>query len=97
MLTSFVQCSSCSGNSGCYPYHPRHCLRVRARRCVYIVAIPVRATFVGYQVRFPVYAAYSTTYIALSFMDINWQYNDPPNPADAAIGPQGYDNHLYYS
>lgn len=31
------------------------------------------------------------------FMDVNWQYNDPPNPADAAIGPQGYDNHLYYS
>ncbi|CDO68818.1 Glycoside Hydrolase Family 5 protein [Trametes cinnabarina] len=32
-----------------------------------------------------------------NFMDINWQYNDPPNPADAAIGPQGYDNHLYYN
>ncbi|KAI0734016.1 family 5 hypothetical beta glucosidase from glycoside dehydrogenase [Fomitopsis betulina] len=32
-----------------------------------------------------------------TFMDVNWQYNDPPNPADAAIGPQGYDNHLYYS
>lgn len=32
-----------------------------------------------------------------SFMDINWQYDNPPNPADAAIGPQGYDNHLYYS
>ncbi|KAJ7035549.1 glycoside hydrolase family 5 protein, partial [Mycena alexandri] len=31
-----------------------------------------------------------------NFMDINWQYNSPPNPADAAIGPQGYDNHLYY-
>lgn len=30
-------------------------------------------------------------------MDINWQNNNPPNPADAAIGPQGYDNHLYYS
>lgn len=29
-------------------------------------------------------------------MDINWQYNSPSNPADAAIGPQGYDNHLYY-
>ena len=40
---------------------------------------------------------YSITYMALSFMDINWQYNDPSNPADAAIGPQGYDNHLYYS
>lgn len=32
-----------------------------------------------------------------SFMDINWQYNNPANPADAAIGPQIYDNHLYYS
>ncbi|KAJ7173673.1 glycoside hydrolase family 5 protein [Mycena filopes] len=31
-----------------------------------------------------------------NFMDVNWQFNDPPNPADAAIGPQGYDNHLYY-
>ena len=30
-------------------------------------------------------------------MDINWQYNNPANPADAKIGPQGYDNHLYYS
>ena len=35
--------------------------------------------------------------LASSFMDVNWQYNDPPNPAYAAIGPQGYDNHLYYS
>ena len=34
---------------------------------------------------------------ACSFMDINWQHNNPANPADAAIGPQGYDNHLYYS
>lgn len=32
-----------------------------------------------------------------SFMDINWQYNNPSNPADAAMGPQAYDNHLYYS
>ncbi|KAJ7497945.1 glycoside hydrolase family 5 protein [Mycena galericulata] len=31
-----------------------------------------------------------------NFMDVNWQFNDPPNPAAAAIGPQGYDNHLYY-
>jgi len=30
-------------------------------------------------------------------MDVSWQYNNPANPADAAIGPQGYDNHLYYS
>lgn len=34
--------------------------------------------------------------MAPSFMDVNWQYNNPANPADAAIGPQGYDNHLYY-
>ena len=33
----------------------------------------------------------------VSFMDVNWQYNDPPNPAKAAIGPAGYDNHLYYA
>jgi len=32
-----------------------------------------------------------------NFMDINWQYNNPANPADAAMGPQIYDNHLYYS
>ena len=32
-----------------------------------------------------------------SFMDVSWQYNNPSNPADAANGPQGYDNHLYYS
>jgi hypothetical protein len=31
-----------------------------------------------------------------SFMDILWQYNNPPNPSDAAIGPQAYDHHLYY-
>jgi hypothetical protein len=31
-----------------------------------------------------------------SFMDINWQWGNPSNPADAAIGPQVYDNHLYY-
>ncbi|KAG1771497.1 glycoside hydrolase family 5 protein [Suillus occidentalis] len=30
-------------------------------------------------------------------MDVNWQYNNPANPADAASGPQTYDNHLYYS
>ncbi|KAG6827783.1 hypothetical protein H0H92_010476 [Tricholoma furcatifolium] len=35
--------------------------------------------------------------LVTNFMDVNWQYNDPPNPADAAIGPQIYDNHLYYS
>lgn len=32
-----------------------------------------------------------------SFMDMNWQYNNPSNPADAKDGPQAYDNHLYYS
>ncbi|KAF8548718.1 glycoside hydrolase family 5 protein [Imleria badia] len=37
------------------------------------------------------------TSLVTNFMDINWQYNNPSNPADAAIGPQGYDNHLYYS
>jgi hypothetical protein len=31
-----------------------------------------------------------------SFMDALWQYNSPPNPADAANGPQAYDQHLYY-
>lgn len=31
-------------------------------------------------------------------MDMSWQWNHPAgNPADAAIGPQTYDNHLYYS
>ncbi|GJE93192.1 glycoside hydrolase family 5 protein [Phanerochaete sordida] len=35
--------------------------------------------------------------LVTNFMDVNWQYNSPPNPADAALGPQGYDNHLYYS
>ncbi|KAF9038600.1 glycoside hydrolase family 5 protein [Panaeolus papilionaceus] len=35
--------------------------------------------------------------LVTNFMDINWQHNNPANPADAAIGPQGYDNHLYYS
>ncbi|KAI0825658.1 glycoside hydrolase family 5 protein [Irpex lacteus] len=35
--------------------------------------------------------------LVANFMDVNWQHNNPANPADAAIGPQGYDNHLYYS
>jgi len=30
-------------------------------------------------------------------MDVSWQHNDPPNPAEAANGPQAYDDHLYYS
>ncbi|KAJ6605838.1 glycoside hydrolase family 5 protein [Mycena sp. CBHHK59/15] len=35
--------------------------------------------------------------IITNFMDINWQRNNPANPADSKIGPQVYDNHLYYS
>jgi len=35
--------------------------------------------------------------LVTTFMDIIWQYNNPSNPADAANGPQGYDDHLYYS
>ncbi|KAF5371728.1 hypothetical protein D9758_003402 [Tetrapyrgos nigripes] len=32
-----------------------------------------------------------------NFMDVSWQSAGPAaNPADAAMGPQGYDNHLYY-
>jgi hypothetical protein len=31
-----------------------------------------------------------------SFMDISWQSDNPPNPANAAIGPQAYDRHFYY-
>nr|GAT47118.1 glycoside hydrolase [Mycena chlorophos] len=32
-----------------------------------------------------------------TFMDVNWQYGaNVSNPAAAAIGPQVYDNHLYY-
>lgn len=36
-------------------------------------------------------------HLEFSFMDIIWQDNNPSNPADAAIGPQNYDDHLYYS
>ncbi|KAG8685732.1 hypothetical protein FRC11_010161, partial [Ceratobasidium sp. 423] len=32
-----------------------------------------------------------------SFQDMHMQYNNPPNPADAAIGPQLYDAHSYFS
>ncbi|TFK48455.1 glycoside hydrolase family 5 protein [Heliocybe sulcata] len=39
----------------------------------------------------------SKTPLWTNFMDVNWQYDNPPNPANAAIGPQGYDNHLYYN
>ncbi|KZT20956.1 glycoside hydrolase family 5 protein [Neolentinus lepideus HHB14362 ss-1] len=38
----------------------------------------------------------SKTPLWTNFMDMNWQYDNPPNPANAAIGTQGYDNHLYY-
>ncbi|KAH9991331.1 glycoside hydrolase superfamily [Russula compacta] len=34
--------------------------------------------------------------ITTNFMNILWQYNNPANPSDAAIGPQAYDDHLYY-
>jgi len=39
----------------------------------------------------------TTVPLITSFMDIGWQYNNPANPADAASGPQIYDNHLYYN
>lgn len=32
-----------------------------------------------------------------NFMDMTWQHNNPPNPADAKDSPQTYDDHLYYS
>ncbi|KIM51922.1 glycoside hydrolase family 5 protein [Scleroderma citrinum Foug A] len=35
--------------------------------------------------------------IVTNFMDVTSQYNNSPNPADAAIGPQAYDHHVYYS
>ncbi|KAJ1302965.1 hypothetical protein OPQ81_003257 [Rhizoctonia solani] len=37
------------------------------------------------------------TCLMTSFMNKDWQYNNPPNPADAANGPQLYDAHLYFS
>ncbi|SJL16057.1 uncharacterized protein ARMOST_19572 [Armillaria ostoyae] len=39
---------------------------------------------------------YSREPLYTSFMDMNWQYNNPSNPRDAQIGPQFYDDHLYY-
>lgn len=30
-------------------------------------------------------------------MDINWQWANPTNPSTGAIGPAGYDDHLYYN
>uniref|UniRef100_A0A0W0G5E0 Putative glycoside hydrolase family 5 protein n=1 Tax=Moniliophthora roreri TaxID=221103 RepID=A0A0W0G5E0_MONRR len=35
--------------------------------------------------------------LVTNFMDINWQNSGPANPVDAAIGPIGFDNHLYYN
>ncbi|KII86072.1 glycoside hydrolase family 5 protein [Plicaturopsis crispa FD-325 SS-3] len=35
--------------------------------------------------------------LVASFMSVRWQYNNPPNPVNAAIGPQAYDSHVYYS
>lgn len=49
----------------------------------------------GLLVGFP--AKPSAKPLVTNFMDVNWQYNNPSNPADAADGPQAYDNHLYYS
>ncbi|KLO13684.1 glycoside hydrolase [Schizopora paradoxa] len=39
----------------------------------------------------------STSALYTLFMDYNWQTGDKSNPAAAAIGPQFYDNHLYYA
>ncbi|KAK2467375.1 hypothetical protein APHAL10511_000610 [Amanita phalloides] len=39
----------------------------------------------------------SPTPLITTFMDFSWQSNHPSNPADAAIGSQLYDNHLYLS
>lgn len=39
-----------------------------------------------------------TYLVMLRFMDQGWQYTgSPANPAAAAIGPQLYDNHLYFN
>ncbi|KAG2143787.1 glycoside hydrolase family 5 protein [Suillus bovinus] len=35
----------------------------------------------------------SGTPLVTNFMDVNWQYDNPSNPADVAIGPQAYDDH----
>ncbi|KAG2364647.1 hypothetical protein BDR07DRAFT_1279240 [Suillus spraguei] len=39
----------------------------------------------------------SGTPLVANFMDVNWQYNNPPNPANAVNGPQAYDDHMYFS
>ncbi|KIP07427.1 glycoside hydrolase family 5 protein [Phlebiopsis gigantea 11061_1 CR5-6] len=68
-------------------------------------AVPILVQ-VGYQLAVPAIFNFNLASAPLhsqreplvtNFMDVNWQYNSPANPADAAIGPQGYDNHLYYS
>ncbi|KAJ8583531.1 glycoside hydrolase family 5 protein [Rhizopogon salebrosus TDB-379] len=38
----------------------------------------------------------SSSPLVTNFMDVNWQYNNPPNPADAANGPQAYDDHCVF-
>ncbi|KDQ06470.1 glycoside hydrolase family 5 protein [Botryobasidium botryosum FD-172 SS1] len=35
--------------------------------------------------------------LSTMFMNKDWQYNSPANPADVAHGPQVYDNHLYFN
>ncbi|CAE6475752.1 unnamed protein product [Rhizoctonia solani] len=37
------------------------------------------------------------TCLMTTFQNRDWQYNNPPNPTDAANGPQLYDAHLYFS
>ncbi|KZT39279.1 family 5 hypothetical beta glucosidase from glycoside dehydrogenase [Sistotremastrum suecicum HHB10207 ss-3] len=43
------------------------------------------------------FSAPSRDPLVTNFMDVNWQYHNPSNPSSAAMGPQAYDNHLYYS
>ncbi|KAI0954709.1 hypothetical protein AcW1_006510 [Taiwanofungus camphoratus] len=65
-------------------------------------AVPILAEL-GFQLSVPAMFNFSLATnnqhnaLVTTFMDINWQYNNPPNPANAALGPQGYDNHLYYN
>ncbi|KAF7329150.1 Glycoside hydrolase [Mycena kentingensis (nom. inval.)] len=40
---------------------------------------------------------FNCEHIITNFMDVSWQWGDAvANPDEAAIGPQAYDNHLYY-
>ncbi|KXN88007.1 Glucan endo-1,6-beta-glucosidase B [Leucoagaricus sp. SymC.cos] len=59
-------------------------------------AMPIIRRIAG-QFNLPLNTGSNTEPLNTNFMDINWQFNNPSNPADAAIGPQIYDNHLYYS